>query len=91
MVCSADAGKVGPLPEEQAFVFEAIAGDGNTLLLRFAPAPGYYLYRDRSRFKLDADGIVPSASHWLAERRTTHYDEHFGDVIVYFDPQWTCR
>ncbi|MEQ4576962.1 MAG: protein-disulfide reductase DsbD domain-containing protein, partial [Gammaproteobacteria bacterium] len=37
-----------PLPAEQAFEFEAIAGDGNTLLLRFTPAPGYYLYRDRT-------------------------------------------
>jgi thiol:disulfide interchange protein DsbD len=32
-----------PLPPEQAFGFEAIAGDGNTLLLRFTPAKGYYL------------------------------------------------
>lgn len=79
-----DTGKAGPLPEEQAFVFEAIAGDGNTLLLRFAPAPGYYLYRDRSRFKLDADGIAPGKPGW--PKGTTHHDEHFGDVIVYFDP-----
>jgi thiol:disulfide interchange protein len=79
-----DTGKAGPLPEEQAFVFEAIAGDGNTLLLRFAPAPGYYLYRDRSKFKLDADGIAVGKPGW--PKGTTHYDEHFGDVIVYFDP-----
>lgn len=79
-----NTGKTGPLPEEQAFVFEAIAGDGNTLLLRFAPAPGYYLYRDRSRFKLDADGIAPGKPGW--PKGTTHHDEHFGDVVVYFDP-----
>jgi thiol:disulfide interchange protein DsbD len=29
-----------PLPPEQAFGFEAIASDGNTLLLRFTPARG---------------------------------------------------
>ena len=80
----ADTGKSGPLPEEQAFVFEAIAGDGNTLLVRFAPAPGYYLYRDRSRFKLEADGITTGKPRW--PKGTTHHDEHFGDVIVYFDP-----
>jgi thiol:disulfide interchange protein DsbD len=28
-----------PLPPERAFGFEAIAQDGNTLLLRFTPAP----------------------------------------------------
>ena len=73
-----------PLPEEQAFGFEAIAGDGDTLLLRFTPAPGYYLYRDRTRFRLDADGIAPGKPQWPAGR--SHRDEHFGDVIVYFQP-----
>ena len=73
-----------PLPEEQAFGFEAIAGDGDTLLLRFTPAPGYYLYRDKTRFRLDADGIAPGKPQWPAGR--THRDEHFGDVIVYFQP-----
>jgi thiol:disulfide interchange protein DsbD len=48
-----------PLPPEQAFGLEAIAGDGNTLLLRFTPAKGYYLYRDRNSFRLEgADGIA---------------------------------
>jgi thiol:disulfide interchange protein len=79
-----NTGKSAPLPEEQAFGFEAIAGDGNTLLLRFTPAPGYYLYRDRSRFELDADGIAPAKPQW--PKGASHRDEHFGDVIVYFDP-----
>ncbi len=73
----------GPLPEERAFGFEAIAGDGNTLLLRFTPARGYYLYRDRSRFVVDADGIVAGKPRW--PKGVVHHDEHFGDVIVYFD------
>lgn len=76
------SGKVGPLPEEQAFGFDAIVGDGNTLLLRFTPASGYYLYRDRSTFKLDADGIVPGKPLW--PKGVSHRDEHFGEVIVYF-------
>ncbi len=76
--------KGAPLPEEQAFGFEAIAGDGDTLLLRFTPAPGYYLYRDRTTLRLDADGIAPGKPQWPAGR--THRDEHFGDVIVYFQP-----
>ncbi len=72
-----------PLPQEQAFGFEAIAGDGNTVLMRFTPAPGYYLYRDRSSFRLEADGITVAAPRW--PRGVAHYDEHFGDVVVYFD------
>ncbi|WP_158549395.1 protein-disulfide reductase DsbD [Lysobacter silvisoli] len=76
-----------PLPPEQAFGFEAIAGDGNTLLLRFTPARGYYLYRDKTSFKLDAGaakaGIALGAPRW--PRGSAHRDEHFGQVIVYFD------
>jgi len=72
-----------PLPPEQAFGFEAIAGDGNTLLLRFTPAKDYYLYRDRSHFRLDGpDGIALGTPRWPQGR--SHRDEHFGDVIVYF-------
>ena len=73
-----------PLPPEQAFGFEAIAGDGNTLLLRFTPARGYYLYRDRTTLKLEgAPGIAAGAPRW--PKGTQHHDEHFGDVVVYFD------
>ena len=73
-----------PLPPEQAFGFEAIAGDGNTLLLRFTPAKGYYLYRDRSSFRLEgADGIATARPGW--PRGVSYHDEYFGNVIVYFD------
>lgn len=47
-----------PLPAEQAFNFEAIVGDGNSLLLRFTPAPGYYIYRDRTSLALEGTGGV---------------------------------
>ena len=74
-----------PLPAEQAFGFEAIAGDGNTLLLRFTPAPGYYLYRDRTTMTLEgAPGTGLQAPRWPAGRK--HHDEHFGDVVAYFSP-----
>lgn len=76
-----------PLPPEDAFGFEAIVGDGNTLLLRFTPARGYYLYRDKTSFKLDAAaakaGIAPGTPQW--PRGTAHRDEHFGNVTVFFD------
>ncbi len=75
-------GAGAPLPEAQAFGFEAIVGDATTLLLRFTPAAGYYLYRDRTTFELEADGIQAGAAQWPPG--ADHHDEHFGDVVVYF-------
>lgn len=72
-----------PLPEQDAFRFEAIVGGSNQLLLRFTPAPGYYLYRDRSSFELRGDGVSAGAIAWPAS--TSYFDEHFGDVQVFFD------
>ncbi|MGH8031477.1 MAG: protein-disulfide reductase DsbD [Luteimonas sp.] len=74
-----------PLPAEQAFGFEAIASDGNTLLLRFTPARGYYLYRDKTRLTLAADDrdVALGAPRWPTG--VQHRDEHFGEVVVYFD------
>lgn len=77
----------GPLPPEQAFTSEAIALDGNTLLLRLTPARGYYLYRDKLSAQLDA-GVGLSARLPPAARlpqATPYRDEHFGNVAVYFD------
>ena len=80
-------GAVGtmPLPAEQAFGFEAIAGDGDTLLLRFTPARGYYLYRDNTRLSLSskAGGIALGKPRW--PKGSLHSDEYFGDAVVYFD------
>ena len=80
-----------PLPPEQAFGFEAIASDGNTLLLRFTPARGYYLYRDRTQLELvqprnernKTPAIALERPRW--PKGVSHHDEHFGDVVVYFD------
>ncbi|WP_159681613.1 protein-disulfide reductase DsbD [Luteimonas sp. 9C] len=72
------------LPPERAFAFEAIAGDGDTILLRFTPATGYYLYRDRNRFEVrGVEGIRAGAPRW--PKGQAHHDAHFGDVTVYFD------
>ncbi len=73
-----------PLPSEQAFGFDAIPSDGNTLLLRFTPAQGYYLYRDRTSLKLEGStGVLADKPRWPAAQ--SHRDEHFGDVSVYFN------
>lgn len=73
-----------PLPAEEAFQFEAIATSPVELLLRLTPTPGYYIYRDRSSFRLvDAQGTQLATPQWPTGQ--AHTDEHFGDVIVYFD------
>jgi thiol:disulfide interchange protein len=73
-----------PLPEDEAFRFEAIVDRPDQLLLRITPAPGYYVYRDRSRFEVRGDEAVAGAPQWPPG--VAHRDEHFGEVIVYFDP-----
>ena len=76
-----------PLPVEQAFTTEVIAGDGNTLLLRLTPARGYYIYRDKLSLRLEAGkGLsvaLPPASK--LPKAKPYRDEHFGNVAVYFD------
>lgn len=86
---AADAGATDalPLPVDQAFTSEVIAGDGNTLLLRLTPARGYYLYRDKLSLRLEAgtglSAALPPASK--LPKATPYRDEHFGNVAVYFD------
>lgn len=72
-----------PLPEHQAFRFEAIVDTPERLLLRFTPAPGYYLYRDRTSLELEATGVRAGEIQWPPAQ--PHHDEHFGDVQVYFE------
>ena len=73
-----------PLPEAQAFKVEIIANSPAELLARLTPAPGYYLYRDKTSFTLrDAAGASLGTPRWPEGK--PHRDEHFGDVIVYFD------
>lgn len=76
------AGRPLPLPAEQAFGFEAIADGGDALLLRFTPAPGYYLYRDRTTLALAGDGLTAGTPRWPSG--TAHRDAYFGEGVVYF-------
>ena len=77
-------GQGDALPEEQAFHYEAIANSPSELLVRLTPANGYYLYRDKTAFKLlGADGVSLGGPRWPEGK--PHHDEHFGDVVVYFD------
>lgn len=80
-----EAANALPLPAEQAYRLEAVADGGNAVLLRFTPAPGYYLYRDRSAFTLEGlDGVKAGTPAWPPGK--DHHDEYFGNTVVYFDP-----
>jgi thiol:disulfide interchange protein DsbD len=72
-----------PLPEDQAFKFDAIVNTPDELLVRFTPAPGYYLYRDKSSFAVDGVNVVLGDPRWPAGKQ--HSDEYFKNVVVYFD------
>ncbi len=74
------------LPAEQAFTFDAIVDTPDRLLLRFSPAKGYYLYRDRTRIATNGAGslVLPGTPQWPPAQ--SYHDDHFGDVAVYFDP-----
>lgn len=81
---SATAAASGPLPGEQAFVFEVIAASPTALLARWTMPKGYYLYRDKSTVSLvDGNGVRLAAPKW--PQGVDHSDEHFGTVKVYFD------
>lgn len=71
------------LPEDEAFKFEAIPVGPDRILVRFTIAPGYYLYRDKTRFSSAAPGVRPLAPEWPPAK--THTDAHFGEVQVYFE------
>ncbi len=77
------SGSQDALPEDQAFRFEAIAAAADRVLVRFTIAPGYYLYRDKTRFRTEATGVRLLAPVWPPAQ--THSDAHFGEVQVYFE------
>ncbi len=82
--------EAGPLPEEQAFRVDALVEPGSTVAnlraaVRFTMPPGYYLYRDQTKFELVDPGSDVSIDAPVFPPGRSYRDEHFGDVIVYFD------
>lgn len=74
------------LPEDRAFRIEAITGDADTLLLKLSPAEGYYLYRDKLRFSLQAGGASVQPGAPKLPEAVWYPDPEFGLVPVYFEP-----
>ena len=69
------------LPPEQAFRFSARALNDQTLEARFVIADGYYLYRDKFKFAVTAEGAVLGAPELPAGKVKT--DQFFGTVETY--------
>jgi thiol:disulfide interchange protein DsbD len=72
------------LAPEEAFVYEAIALDADTALVRFTAQPGYYLYADKFSFRVQGGvtGIMVRTAD-LPEP-VTKDDPEFGPVPVYY-------
>ncbi|MDN7129473.1 protein-disulfide reductase DsbD [Pseudidiomarina sp. 1APR75-15] len=66
------------LPVDEAFQFD-FRQDGKRLILQFTIADGYYLYQHRFSF----DQQVPLAQPVDYPAGESHYDEFFGESIIY--------
>lgn len=71
------------LPVDQAFAVSASGHDDSALTLRFAIAPGYYLYRDKIRLRALDDGLILGQPELAAA--ATINDEFFGEMAIYRD------
>ncbi|MFC5302160.1 protein-disulfide reductase DsbD [Azospira restricta] len=65
-----------------AFKPTAKAVDGQTAEVRFAIAKGYYLYRDKFRFKAEPESTALGSAQYAPGKMKK--DDLFGDVEVYF-------
>ena len=85
-------GGIGPaaeqqefLPVEKAFAVELRFADAKTLVARLSPADGYYLYRDKIRFKIVPDTSASIESVQIP-RGETKQDPNFGEIEVFHAP-----
>ena len=70
------------LEPEKAFAFSARMVAGPAAEVRFAIAPGYYLYRDRLRFAVEGNPQVELGPPELPAA-LPHKDEFFGETPIY--------
>ena len=69
------------LKPDQAFAFNSMAADGNTVQVSWTIADGYYMYRDRMKFSSDTPGITLGEPKLPAG--TIMDDEFFGKIAVF--------
>lgn len=79
----ATAAELKLLPPDEAFRFAARALDTRTLEANFVIAPGYYMYRDRMRFSIEADASLLGEAALPPGKLKD--DEFFGRVETYRD------
>lgn len=72
------------LPADQAFVYEAIGMSADSILVRFTPEPGYYLYRDKFDFRVVGDSGVTVRQAGFPKGKIKD-DPEFGSVEVFYD------
>lgn len=70
------------LPVDEAFVMNARFDGPNLLALAWQIEPGYYLYADKLDIEAHGD-IELGTPEW--PEGVPHYDENFGDVLVFYD------
>lgn len=75
----------GFLPPEQAFRVEAERRDATSAVVRFAPAPGYYLYKEKLEFRLEGADGAKVAGVALPPAQAKQ-DPIFGSTHVYHEP-----
>src|SRR5450759_1772790 len=69
------------LPPDQAFSISAKAVTSEQLEISWDIAEGYYLYRDKMKFKSGTEQIRTVTPVFPAGE--TKHDENFGDVVIY--------
>jgi thiol:disulfide interchange protein DsbD len=73
------------LPPEKAFGVEATMRDASSAVVRFAPAPGYYLYKEKLAFRADGPDGATVAGVVLPPAEAKQ-DPIFGSTYVYHEP-----
>ena len=72
------------LPEDQAFIVEAIINSADSILVRMTPAQGYYLYQNKMQFALSSNDAPVMLGKPMFPAAEQYLDPEFGDVPVYF-------
>lgn len=72
------------LAPEKAFGASVRPSQGAAVVVRFNVADGYYLYRDKLRFRVDGDAAV--VDRWEAPKGKVKEDEFFGRQEIFRGP-----
>lgn len=74
--------QAGFLPPDEAFGLQIVVHDNQTLQASFRITPGYYLYRDKTSFRL-GEGVVGRISEIMLPPGEVKDDPNFGPTEVY--------